>query len=98
MIYIFTFLWSLLFVIPGIVKAYAYSMAYYIKVDNPSWDWKTCIDESQKIMDGHKMELFLLELSFIGWWCVGLATCGIGMFWVAPYMNATRVHFYETIR
>lgn len=98
MTYLFTFLWSLLFVVPGIVKAYAYSMAYYIKIDNPTWGWKDCLDESQKIMNGHKMDLFILELTFIGWWIVATVTCGIGMFWVAPYMNATRAHFYETIR
>lgn len=98
MITIFTTLWSMLFVIPGIVKAYAYSMAYYIKIDNPTWGWKECIDESQKMMDGHKMELFVLDLSFIGWLLVGSFTCGIGMFWVAPYINAAHVKFYETIQ
>ncbi len=98
MISLFTFLWSLLFVIPGIIKMYAYGMAYYIKVDNPTWDWKTCIEESQKIMDGHKMELFILDLTFIGWILLASFTCGIAFFWIVPYMYAARVQFYETIR
>ncbi len=98
MISLFTALWSLLFVIPGIVKGYAYAMAYYIKVDNPEMGWKECIDESQKMMEGHKMELFVLDLTFIGWIFVGAFTCGIGFFWVAPYINAAHVKFYETIR
>ena len=98
MVSLFTALWSLLFVIPGIVKAYAYSMAYYIKVDNPTWGWKDCIDESQKIMNGHKMDLFILDLSFIGWLLLGSLACGIGAFWVTPYMNAAHTHFYESIR
>lgn len=98
MIALFTTLWSFLFVIPGIVKSYSYAMAYYIKIDNPTWDWKTCIEESQKIMNGHKMDLFLLDLSFIGWIILSLLVCGIGVFWVVPYMNAAHVHFYETLR
>lgn len=98
MISIFTALWSLLFVIPGIIKAYSYSMAYYIKVDHPEWGWKECIDESRRIMDGHKMELFVLHLSFIGWAIVGALLCGIGELWVVPYMNATQAQFYESIR
>lgn len=98
MIAIFTTLWSFLFVIPGIVKSYSYSMAYYIKVDNPTWDWQACIDESKKMMDGHKMDLFLLDLSFIGWLLLGSLACGVGVLWVAPYMNASHAHFYESIR
>lgn len=95
---IFTFLWSLLFVIPGIVKAYAYSMAYYIKRDNPTYDWKQCLDESQKMMDGKKWKLFCLQLSFIGWSIVCAFTFGIGYLWLAPYMSAATANFYESIK
>lgn len=95
---IFTFLWSLLFVIPGIVKAYAYSMAYYIKRDNPTYDWKQCLDESQKMMDGKKWKLFCLQLSFIGWSIVCAFTFGIGYLWLTPYMNAATANFYESIK
>lgn len=95
---IFTFLWSLLFVIPGIVKAYSYSMAYYIKVDHPEYDWRQCIKESMKLMDGHKAELFVLDLSFIGWYIVGALCLGIGTLWVSPYHLATKAQFYESIK
>lgn len=98
MIYIFTFLWSLLFVVPGIIKSYSYAMAYYIKVDNPTWGWKECIDESIKMMDGHKMDLFVLDLTFIGWIILGSLVCGIGVLWVLPYMYVAHTHFYEEIR
>lgn len=95
---IFTLLWSLLFVIPGIVKAYAYSMAMYIKVDHPDYDWKMCIDESQRMMEGHKGELFMLDLSFIGWLIVGACCFGVGSFWVTAYMEAAHSQFYENLR
>ena len=98
MVYLFTFLWSLLFIIPGIVKGYAYSMAYYVKCDNPSLNWKQCIDESQRIMKGKKWKLFCLDLSFIGWIIVGSFVCGIGTLWVEPYMQAARTSFYESIK
>ena len=94
---VFTFLWSLLFVIPGIVKAYSYSMAFYIKHDNPTYTWKQCIDESRKIMNGNKMRLFLLDLSFIGWIIVGILCLGIGTLWVSPYMSAAHANFYQEI-
>lgn len=95
MITIFTFLWSLLFIIPGIVKAYAYSMAYYIKRDNPAYDWKQCIDESKARMDGHKWELFCLHFSFIGWALLCIFTFGIGYLWLVPYMQTADANFYE---
>lgn len=95
---IFTFLWSLLFVIPGIIKSYSYSMAYYVKADHPDYDWNACIKESMRITNGHKWDLFVLDLSFIGWTLVGMCLCGIGILWVEPYMQTTRANFYETIR
>ncbi len=95
---IFTMLWSLLFIIPGIVKALSYSMAMYIKVDHPDYDWKQCIDESQRMMQGHKGELFVLNLSFIGWMIVGACCAGIGGFWVEAYMQAATSQFYENLR
>ena len=94
---VFTFLWSLLFVIPGIVKAYAYSMVYYIKVDNPTYTWKECIDQSMDMMNGHKMDLFVQDLSFIGWMIVGALCLGVGTLWVVPYQYATRAHFYQEL-
>lgn len=95
---IFIFLWSLLFVIPGIVKSYAYSMSYFIKADHPEYNWRDCINESKKITQGHKMELFVLDLSFIGWLIVGSICCGVGTLWVSAYRQATIAQFYETIK
>ena len=95
---LFTMLWSLLFVIPGIVKAYSYSMAMYIKNDNPDYDWRRCIDESQEMMSGHKADLFMLDLSFLGWMIVGTLCAGVGVFWVNAYMSAAHAQFYEDLR
>ena len=91
---IFVCLWSMLFVIPGIVKSYAYSMAFYVKADHPDYDWKKCIDESKRITKGHKGELFVLDLSFIGWFFVGSLVCGLGTLWVMPYMEMTKANAY----
>ena len=95
---LFTFLWMLLFIIPGIVKSYAYSMAFYIKHDHPEYDWKKCMDESQRYMSGHKWQLFCLDFSFIGWILLGALCCGIGTLWVVPYQNAARANFYENLK
>lgn len=95
---IFIVLWTLLLIVPGIIKSYAYSMAYYIKVDHPEYDWRQCISESQAMMKGHKGELFMLDLSFIGWLIVGVLCLGVGVLWVEPYMEAARAQFYESIK
>ena len=81
---LFVALWSLLFLIPGIVKSYAYSMAYYVKLDHPDYGWKACIDESRRLMNGHKWEKFVLDLSFLGWILVGVLCLGVGTLWVTP--------------
>lgn len=98
MITIFTALWSLLFVIPGIIKSYAYSMAYFVALDHPDWEWKQCIDESIKLTNGHKGELFMLDLSFIGWYIVGSFCLGIGMLWVTPYHMTAKANYYEILK
>lgn len=95
---LFTFLWTLLFIIPGIVKSYGYSMAFYIKHDHPEYDWRTCLDESQRYMKGYKWQLFCLDFSFIGWMLIGILTCGAGLLWVTPYQYAARSNFYENLR
>ncbi len=94
---IFTILWSLLFIIPGLVKSYSYSMAYYVANDHPEYDWRTCVKESMRLTRGHKMDLFILDLSFIGWYIVGALCLGIGTLWVAPYHTATKINYYEAI-
>lgn len=98
MISLFTFLWSLLLIIPGIVKYYAYSMAYYIKLDNPEYTWKECIEESKRMTNGYKAQLFCLDLSFIGWLLLGTLCCGIGTLWVTPYMEASHAAFYNELK
>lgn len=91
------FLWSLLFVIPGIIAAYRYSMAFYILADNPDMGVMECIDRSSELMRGHKLDLFILELSFIGWELLCGLTFGIGILWLAPYMSVTTCNFYRAI-
>lgn len=95
---VFTFLWSLLLVIPGIIKAYAYSMAFYILADNPEITASEALAKSQSMMRGHKMELFILELSFIGWFFLVGLTFGIAAIYVVPYMSATMANFYNSIK
>lgn len=95
---VFTFLWSLLLVVPGIIKAISYSQAYYILAENPGMSAKEALDESVAMMDGHKMDYFVLMLSFIPWMLLCSVTCGLAVLYVAPYMEATRVSFYEEIK
>ena len=98
LIAVFTFLWSLLLVIPGIIKAYAYSMSFYVLADNPELTASEALAKSQKIMNGHKMDLFILELSFIGWFFLVGLTFGLAAIYVAPYMEATMANFYNSIK
>lgn len=95
---IFVFLWSLLFIIPGIIKLYSYSMAFYILNDNPGYDWKMCLDESTRMMRGNKWRLFCLHLSYIGWLIVGALCFGIGTLWVQAYMEAATAAFYDDLK
>lgn len=95
---IYTFLWSLLFIIPGIVKGYSYSMSLYVLADNKGKSARECIAESKAMMEGHKMELFVLDLSFIGWYLLCSLTCGLAALYVVPLLNATHANVYETIK
>lgn len=98
LISIYTFLWSLLFVVPGIVKSYSYAMAPYILQDAPSTQWEKCIDESKKMMEGHKWQLFCLDFSFIGWYLLGALCLGVGVLWVYPYHYLARANFYMALK
>lgn len=95
---LYTFLWSLLFFIPGIVKALSYSMSMYILAENKGKSARECIAESKAMTDGHKMELFVLGLSFIGWGLLCSVTLGIALIWVAPYMLATMANVYKSLK
>ena len=94
---IFIFLWALLLIIPGIIKFFAYSMAPYLLSENPNMSPTEALDESQRLMNGHKMDLFVLLLSFIGWFLLGLITFGIAFIWVIPYISAAQAEFYLEI-
>ncbi len=98
LVMLYTWLWSLLFVIPGIIKGYSYAMTGYILIDRPELTATQSIDESKKMMDGHKMELFILDLSFIGWYLLGTLTCGLLFFWISPYQMTARAAFYEELK
>lgn len=103
--FLFKLLWTLLFIIPGIIKVFSYSQTLFIYKDivdhnepeNIPTRWSWYISHSRRLMDGHKAELFWLELSFIGWYLVALLTFGIAWFWILPYVNMTRAVFYDNI-
>ena len=95
---IFAFLWSLLFVIPGIIASIKYSQVYLIALDNPELSAKEVINKSKQMMEGHKMDYFMLNLSFIGWAILGVFTLGILYFWLIPYMSVTQSNFYNSIK
>jgi uncharacterized membrane protein len=95
---LYTFLWSLLFIIPGIIKSYSSSMSMFVLADNKGKSARECIAESKAMTEGHKMELFVLDLSFIGWYLLGSLTCGIAYLYVVPLLNATHANVYETIK
>lgn len=91
---LFIFLWSLLFIIPGIVASYRYAMAPYLMAQNPNLGVMEAIRLSKQMMYGHKSRLFWLHLSFIGWAFLCVLSCGIGFLWLYPYVNASTAAFY----
>ena len=95
---LFVLLWSLLLIVPGIIKSYSYSMAYYIWAENKEMGALEAIAKSKEMMEGHKMDLFVLYLSFIGWYILGYVTFGLGFIYVLPYVNAAVVMFYKSIK
>lgn len=94
---IFTVLWGFLFIIPGIIAAISYSQTMLITLENPEIDTMVAIKKSKELMQGHKMDYFVLNLSFIGWGILGLFTCGILYFWLIPYITVTQMHFYDAL-
>ncbi len=95
---VFIMLWSLLFVIPGIVKSYSYAMTFYILRDNPDMPASDAITESRRMMDGNKFRLFCLHLSFFGWILLCILTLGILTLFVVPYMQTAQAAFYESLK
>ena len=98
LMHIFIILWSLLFLIPGIVKAFSYAMTPYILEENPELGANEAIDRSRAMMKGHKFDLFWLYLSFIGWFILCCLTLGIGFLWLTPYMETATAAFYEDVK
>ena len=94
---IFVTLWSLLLIIPGIVMAYAYSMAPYILYENPDMRPIDAIRASKDLMRGNKWRLFCLEFSFFGWGILCALTLGIGYLWLRPYEETAKASFYRQI-
>lgn len=94
---IFTALWSLLFIIPGIVAAYSYRMSYYIMLDNPAISPDDARKSSIEMMNGNKWRLFCLDFSFIGWYLLSALTFGILAFWVIPYHQTACAAFYQSL-
>ncbi len=94
---IFIVLWALLLIIPGIIKAFSYSMAYYVFLENPNMKASDCIKASKELMKGHKWRLFCLEFSYIGWLILCALTLGILSFWVAPKMEQAKYEFYKDV-
>ena len=90
-------LWSLLFVVPGIIKSFAYILTPYIAVEHPDWSASECIAHSERLMDGHKAEMFSLYLSFIGWLVLCIVSFGVGFLWLGPYMETAKAAFYADI-
>ena len=95
---LFTFLLSLLFVIPGIIKMYSYSMSMYSLAENKGKGALECINESKAMTQGHKADLFVLDLSFIGWLLLCGITFGIAYIWVGPYIFATKANVYNSLK
>ena len=96
---LYTFLWSLLFIIPGIVKAYEYRMVSYLLADCPDMPKEDAFAISKELMMGNKWNAFVLDLSFIGWNLLNLLTCGLlSVFWVLPYVHATNAELFLTLK
>lgn len=91
-------LWSLLLIIPGIIAAYSYSMTNFIIADNSNIGAVEAINKSKEMMRGYKMKLFLLHLSFIGWFFLCSLTLGIGLLWLIPYVQTSIVKFYDELK
>ncbi|MEG1737491.1 MAG: DUF975 family protein [Odoribacter sp.] len=98
LVYLYTFLWSLLLIIPGIIKSYSYGLTSYILLDEPELKYDAAIQKSMAMMRGNKMKLFLLDLSFIGWGLLCILTLGIGFLWLSPYIYSARAAFYQDLK
>ena len=95
---IFIILWMLLLIVPGIIKGLAYSMTFFILVDDENIKPLQAITKSKEMMKGHKFELFCLQLRFFGWGMLALLTAAIGFLWLLPYINVSYAKFYDDLK
>ncbi|MEE1032227.1 MAG: DUF975 family protein [Ruminococcus sp.] len=96
---LYTFLWSLLFIVPGIIKSYEYRMIPYLLADCPDMPREEAFAISKEMMYGNKMDAFILDLSFIGWNILAALSCGlVGLFWTVPYQNATNAELFLALK
>lgn len=98
LLYVYEFLWTLLLIVPGIIKSYSYSMTLFVMRDHPQLDYNAAIEESMRLMQGHKMQLFLLDLSMAGWLLLSLLSLGIGFLFLVPYNCTAHAAFYEDLK
>ncbi len=94
---LFVFLWALLLIIPGIIKAYAYSMSFYLLIQEPELNSSEAIEKSKDLTRGYKMDLFLLDLSYLGWYILGLFTLGILWLWIIPKHGTAKILYFDEI-
>ncbi len=95
---LFIFLWSLLLIIPGIIKSYAYRFVPYLLAENPDMEPARAMEISQAMTYGEKWRMFVLDLSFIGWYFLGMLAFVVGTFFVHPYYNATQAELYDYLK
>lgn len=95
---ILNFLWYLLFIIPGVAKHYSYAMVPYLLAENPNLNYKRAVEISMKMTEGYRIDMLMLDLSFVGWYILGAVTLGLGMLFINPYIEATRVQMYYFLR
>ena len=87
-----------LLIVPGIIAILMFSQTAFILKDDPQISAVEAMKRSKQMMDGHKMELFVIQLSFIGWFILAMLTCGIGLLFLYPYIYATMAHYYEDLK
>lgn len=98
LVLVFTLLWTLLLIVPGIIAGLSYSMTFYILTDDPTVGAREAIRRSKKMMYGYKWKYFCLGLRFLGWALLCILTLGIGFLWLLPYIEISRAKFYDDIK
>ncbi len=96
-VFLWVFLWSMLFFIPGIIKSYAYSQTFFLAAEYPQLSIRKAMRVSKEITKGHKADIFVTQLSFLGWAILAAIPAGIGFFWLTPYYNMTMTNVYHAL-